>query len=250
MSVVLIVEDEILEQEFLRSVVQEELSPEDTLISCESGLQAVKLSKQHQPDFIFMDVILPEMDGLAAIEDVRTFLPDTCVTVLSAYSDFNYAQRAIGLGVFDYLLKPIKPAAFIETFRKMRHAAARSATKAEPLAATPSLVKKEHQCFVQEALKYIHDHFRERLTLEKVAAQVFVNPKYFSHVFKRETGVAFTEYVINLRIDYACQLLSKTNYPAYRISFESGFSDPSYFNRVFCSRMSMTPQAYRRTASA
>lgn len=249
MSVVLIVEDEILEQEFLRSVVQDELSPQDKLFTCESGLQAVKLSKQHQPNFIFMDVVLPEMDGLTAIQDVKSFLPDTCVTVLSAYSDFSYAQRAIGLGVFDYLLKPIKPTAFLETFRKMRHAATQSAMKTEAIPSS-QIVKKEHQCFVEEALNYINEHFRERLTLEMVASQVFVNPKYFSHVFKRETGVAFTEYVINLRIQYACRLLSKTNYPAYRISFESGFSDPSYFNRVFCSRMNMTPQAYRRTATS
>ena len=99
-------------------------------------------------------------------------------------------------------------------------------------------------------MKYIKEHFKERLTLETVASKVFVNPKYFSHVFKREMGVAFTEFVIGLKIEYACKLLETTNYHAYRISIECGFSDPSYFNRVFCAQMNMTPQTYRKYAGS
>jgi len=107
-------------------------------------------------------------------------------------------------------------------------------------------VKDDRQYFIEESLKFIREHFRERLTLEMVASKVFVNPKYFSHVFKKEVGVAFTEYIIHLRIQYACRLLETTNHPAYRISLECGFSDPSYFNRVFCAQMNMTPQTYRK----
>jgi YesN/AraC family two-component response regulator len=106
--------------------------------------------------------------------------------------------------------------------------------------------KTERQYFIEESLKYIQEHFKERLTLELVASKVFVNPKYFSHVFKREMGISFTEYVIGLKIEHACKLLETTNYHAYRISIECGFSDPSYFNRVFCAQMNMTPQTYRK----
>ena len=105
----------------------------------------------------------------------------------------------------------------------------------------------EHQYFIEEALKYINEHFKEKLTLEMVASKVFINPKYFSHVFKKEVGISFTEYIINLKIKHACRLLKTTNYPAYRISLECGFSDPSYFNRVFSAQMNMTPQAYRKS---
>jgi len=110
--------------------------------------------------------------------------------------------------------------------------------------------KVERQYFIEESLKYIQEHFKERLTLELVASKVFVNPKYFSHVFKREMGVSFTEYVIGLKIEHACKLLETTNYHAYRISIECGFSDPSYFNRVFCAQMNMTPQTYRKYAGS
>lgn len=111
------------------------------------------------------------------------------------------------------------------------------------------IVKIVRQSFVENSLLYIRENFKDKLTLEGVASKVFVNPKYFSHVFKREMGVSFTEYVRSLRVEFACKLLATTNYHAYRISLECGFSDPSYFNRVFCSQMNMTPQTYRKYAS-
>lgn len=249
-SVVLIVEDEMLEQEFLKSVVADELLPEDTLVTCESGLEAVELARQNRPDIIIMDVRIPELDGISAVEEIRQFLPNACISVLTAYSDFSYAQKAVSLRVFEYLLKPIKPTDFKQVFCRMLEE-----SKKSPVILTEKAMvkapeqKAERQYFIEEALKYIRDHFKERLTLESVASKVFVNPKYFSHVFKREMGVSFTEYVISLKIEYACKLLETTNYHAYRISIECGFSDPSYFNRVFCSQMNMTPQTYRKYSS-
>jgi YesN/AraC family two-component response regulator len=250
MSVVLIVEDEMLEQEFLKSVVLDELLPEDTLLTCESGIEAVRLAKQYRPDIIIMDVRIPELDGINAIEEIRNFLPDACISVLSAYSDFSYAQKAVSLRVFEYLLKPIKPTDFKQVFCRMLDAVKRAPAAPEKTEEKPQEPKIERQYFVEEALKFINDHFRERLTLESVASKVFVNPKYFSHVFKREMGVSFTEYVISLKIEHACKLLETTNYHAYRISIECGFSDPSYFNRVFCAQMNMTPQTYRKYAGS
>ncbi|MEL7658810.1 MAG: response regulator [Bacillota bacterium] len=251
MSVVLVVEDELLEQDFLRSVVQDELAPEDTLVSCESGVEAIKMAKEHRPDIIIMDVRIPELDGISAIEEIRRFLPNACISVLSAYSDFSYAQKAVSLRVFEYLLKPIKPTDFKQVFLRMLNTVKNPPVQVEvkPEEKLPE-PKGERQYFIEEALKYIKEHFKERLTLETVASKVFVNPKYFSHVFKREMGVAFTEYVIGLKIEYACKLLETTNYHAYRISIECGFSDPSYFNRVFCAQMNMTPQTYRKYAGS
>lgn len=247
MNVVLIVEDEILEQDFLKTIVLEDLSPEDTLLTCESGVQAVKLAKQYRPNIIIMDVMIPEMDGLSAIQEIRKFLPSVCITILSAYADFPNAQKAIKLGVFEYQLKPIKPKVFKEVFHRMLDSVAEYSVPLEEKSENTFIEQTEYQHnFIEDSVKYIKEQFKERLTLEMVASKVFMNPKYFSHVFKKEIGTSFTEYVINLKIQYACRLLETTNYPAYRISIECGFSDPSYFNRVFSAKMNMTPNIYRK----
>lgn len=243
MDIVLIVEDETLEQEFIKAVVLDELHPGGTVLTCESGVEAIQLAKKYQPNIIIMDLMISEIDGLTAIEEIRKFLPDACITILSAYSDFSYAQKGISLGVFEYLLKPVKPIVFREMFQKML----KSACSAHELIDKNKMESNQDpKNFIRESLEYINDHFKERLTLKMVASQVFMNSKYFSQVFKKEMGVTFTEYIIQLKIQHACRLLETTNFPAYRISAECGFSDPSYFNRVFCAKMNMTPQTYRK----
>lgn len=249
MNVILIVEDEILEQEFLKTIVLDQLLPEDKLLTCGSGVQAIQLAKQHRPNIIIMDLMISEIDGLTAIQEIRKFLPNVCITILSAYSDFSYAQKAINLRVFEYLLKPVKPTVFKEIFQKMLNTPSDNHAIIEDKPKENNVnIEDEQQYFINESIKYIKEHLREKLTLEMVASKVFMHPKYFSRIFKKEMGVAFTEYITQLRIQYACRLLETTNYPAYRISSECGFSDPSYFNRVFCAQMNMTPQTYRKKA--
>ncbi|QXM05117.1 response regulator transcription factor [Crassaminicella indica] len=249
MSIVLIVEDEILEQDFLKSIILQELTQDDTLLTCESGVQAIKLAKQYQPNIIIMDIMIPELDGMSAIEEIKKFLPNTSIIVLSALSDFHYAQKAIRLQVLDYLLKPVKPAVLKQVFCKILTSTAKYRVK-EFDNKKSTKPKECRQHFIEESLKYIKEHFREKLTLKKVSSKVFINSKYFSRVFKKEMGISFSEYVMKLRIQHACQLLEKTNYPAYRIAIECGFSDASYFNRVFYSQMDMTPKSYRKYAQA
>lgn len=247
MCTILIVEDEFLEQEFLKSIAMEKLQTEDTLLVCGSGVEAIKLSKQYKPDIIIMDIMITEMDGLSAIEKIREFLPDVCISVISAYSDFFYAQKSISLSVFEYLLKPVKPEDFkclltrmIEEIKKCNQSVKETYTHVDLECI------KNQQYVIQKSVDYIKKHFQEKLTLEKVASEIFMNPKYFSRIFKKEIGISFSKYVNTLKIKHACKLLETTDYPAYRISMECGFSDPSYFNRIFRKHMNMTPQLYRK----
>lgn len=247
MNNVLIVEDEILELEFLKSLAEEELSENDGLFTCETGTEAIKLAKKHKPNIIIMDMLIPEIDGLAAIEKIRTFLPNACIAILSAYSDFSYAQKAINLSVFKYLLKPVKPTVFKKVFREMLENINNCEPEIDDCFTNNNTNSKDRQkCFIDKSIKYIKENFKEKLTLEEVASKAFMNPKYFSRVFKEEVGTSFSSYVNNLKIQHACRLLETTNYPAYRISMECGFSDPSYFSRVFSDKMNMTPMTYRK----
>ncbi|WP_106767082.1 AraC family transcriptional regulator [Paenibacillus faecalis] len=246
MSVVMIVEDEPLELEFLQSIAQETLRDDDQLLTCETGLQAIKLAKQYRPDIIFMDITLPEMDGISSLQEIRRFLPGACVTILSASSDFSYAQAAISLRVHEYLLKPVKPG----ILRQMICNVLEQAAKPEGnglMDDSPIEPVQERQHFVEKAIDYIQENYKEKLTLQMVADHVYMNPQYFSRIFKKEMGVTYTDYVNRLKIAHACKLLETTGYPAFRISAECGFTDPSYFNRVFCKQKNMTPKEYKKS---
>lgn len=239
MSGILIVEDEDIEREFLATIVEKEVGTAFDVWTCITGNQAIELAKEKQPNIIFMDILIPEKDGLSALKIIKTFLPDVKVVVLSAFSDFSYAQKAIELNVNKYLLKPANPREIVAVLVELIALTSSEMPKEEPEQAN-------YQSFIKEAIQFIEDKYRTQLTLEIVAAHVFMTPQYFSRVFKKEVGVSYTDYVNHLRIKLACQLLKETNYPSYRISSECGFNDPSYFNRVFCNQMGITPIKYRK----
>lgn len=247
---VLVVEDEPLELEFLKAIVEETLKSDVKVITAKNGRQAVNMAKKYRPDIIFMDVMLPEIDGIQAIREIRTFLSHVCVCIITAYMEFQFAQEAVRLHVHEYLLKPMKPSGIrnvlLDMVQKVEETQKIFAGEQTTLVKSEEKEEEKHPTFVEESKKYIQKHYKEKMTLEMVASEVYVNAQYFSRVFKKETGVTFTEYVNRLKIQYACKLLETTSYPAYRVSVECGFRDPSYFNRVFCAKMNMTPQKYKK----
>lgn len=248
---VLIVEDEQMERCFLQSMVKKELPADTAVYVCESGVRAVSMARKYRPDMIFIDILLPELDGLSATAEIKKFLPNIYVCILTACSDFDYAQKAVNLHVFKYMLKPIRPSEIKAVLSQMTDAVEEKKRSENNHGQTTGEIiadeaEKERKPFIETSVKYICKHFQERLTLDSVSLRVYMNPQYFSRMFKREMGVTFTQYVNNLRVQHACKLLEVTNYPAYRIASECGFTDASYFNRVFYKQMNMTPKKYKR----
>ena len=92
---------------------------------------------------------------------------------------------------------------------------------------------------VQKAMLYVHDHLSdEGLSIAAVAGTVlFIHPDYFGKLFKKETGIAFTRYVMDLRMDIK----------VYELCEATGFGEnPHYFSQVFRSCCGCTPSEYKR----
>lgn len=87
---------------------------------CGNGVEAMDLVEQENPDVIMTDINMPFMDGLSLSEWVLQHRPLTKVLILSGYDDFEYAQRALKLKVYDFILKPVTPKEFRETLGALR----------------------------------------------------------------------------------------------------------------------------------
>ncbi|MFC0211699.1 response regulator [Paenibacillus chartarius] len=98
---------------------------------------------------------------------------------------------------------------------------------------------------VEIALQYIRTRFHEELSLEKVASVVFLNPVYFSQLFKQKTGQGFKEYVIQLRLERAKQLLLDPRLKLADIAERIGYADMKHFTQVFRRKYGVTPTEYR-----
>jgi AraC-like DNA-binding protein len=95
------------------------------------------------------------------------------------------------------------------------------------------------------AKQYIQAHLHQELTLQNVAQAVHLSRTQFIVLFRQQTGQSFVEYVTELRLEWACQLLRETGWTMHYICSFIGFKAPAYFHRLFRRKMGMTPQQYR-----
>lgn len=106
--------------------------------------------------------------------------------------------------------------------------------------------KEEHENqLVVRAQNYIQENYQKDLSLDEVSRQMDLSPYYFSKLFKEETGSNFVEYVTNLRIGKAKELLAKDGLSMKEICAAVGYSDPNYFSRIFKKNTGVTPTEYR-----
>lgn len=102
---------------------------------------------------------------------------------------------------------------------------------------------------VQEAKAYIRKNFNKNISLNDISERFYINPYYFSQVFKKKTGMKYQNYVIELRVDRAKKLLRETDLKLYEICMEVGYSDMNHFNHVFERVTGVKPGEYRKGSS-
>ncbi len=112
-----------------------------------------------------------------------------------------------------------------------------------------SLAEAEHYDImhptIREALAYIDSHFSDQFSLDDLAVYVSMNKSYFSHLFSKETGMNFTDYLEQVRIFKAQILLRDTSDSIASISEQVGYTSQSYFSKAFKKNTGITPNTYR-----
>jgi two-component system response regulator YesN len=96
------------------------------------------------------------------------------------------------------------------------------------------------------AKEFIKKHYIEEINQRMVAEHVYLNPNYFSELFKNETGKSFTEYLIEVRINAAKVLLVKPEVKVYEVGQMVGYNEPVSFNRAFKKIVGVSPAEYRK----
>ena len=99
---------------------------------------------------------------------------------------------------------------------------------------------------INRAQCYISEHLAEPFTLGDVAQSVGISYSLFCLLFKENTGVNFTDFVLHLRVERATQLLRSSNIKISRVSSESGFRSHTYFGQMFRRVVGLSPLKYRR----
>jgi two-component system, response regulator YesN len=150
----------------------------------------------------------------------------------------NLDQTVPDLGTIEAVLAEVK------TFEQFREQIQKILTSA--LVFRDSRASSQHILMLRNVHDYIDHHYSDsNLSLNEVASQVNLSPSHFSTVFSQETGQTFKEYLTEIRIRKAKELLRSTTLRSSEISYEIGYNDPHYFSYVFRKQTGLSPKEYR-----
>lgn len=100
---------------------------------------------------------------------------------------------------------------------------------------------------VEEAERYIHEHYRDsELSVDRLCDHLHISQSYFSTIFKQETGRSYVQYLTDVRMGHAVELLCTTDDKTYMVAEKVGYDEPNYFSYVFKKRFGVSPSQYRK----
>ena len=362
---VLLVDDEEMSLVALQCLIPWKEYGFTEIYTTTSSEDALKLLKEKRIDACLIDIEMPKLSGLEVLEEVKKEGITTEFIIISGYSEFSYAKRAIAHGVLDYCLKPIVTEDFLPVLDKLTKSVFKSRSTKDLVLFSQmlceesdcekfisELVKRDTACteltfmllranellqvlqqmykagyvkvyllnanesllvwtnsacaeravdsfrnnhyqmlllygvsecnvqsvqrmckrmfkvfqtkcgvsgemikisdvnektaaLFQDVLSYIDMNYEKNITLQDIAYQFGINYSYFSQLFKKVLGLSFAEYLTNIRLMKACQLLSDTYMQVIDVAEAVGIFDYHYFCKVFKKNYAMTPSQYR-----
>jgi|GEM_PF-1571246 len=188
-------------------------------------------------EYVF-DVNMPIMDGIEFGKIAKKIKPDIYIVIVSGYGEFEFAKKAIKIGVNDYILKPFSEEEIKEVVYKIKDNLDKKYGVIKGL-------KKKQGLMAENVKAYIVLNFtRANLSVSEIARHFYVDSSYIRRVFKKAYNMSITEYILNLRMEKAKELLVENNFKLSVICEKVGFEDYNYFSRVFKKYCGISPKVY------
>lgn len=251
---ILIADDEGYEREILVEILDKRLGREAEVRTVENGRLAVDAAALWAADVVLMDIEMPGLNGIDAAKQILAQRPECKIIFVTAYSLFTYAHEAVRLGACDYILKPVEAD---DVERAVRRAAAQAdaARQLEAMASDGGLLGSADNydktaVLMGKVKKYLqHNYMMHDISLDSVSAILNLNASYFSSLFKRTFQVNFLDYLTELRMDAARELLRDPLRSTAEVASMVGYESANYFTRAFKKKVGMTPTDFRRRAA-
>jgi len=210
---VLIAEDEVLIREGLKTQINwNAYGFEVDGVACD-GKDALKIMEKVKPDLVITDIRMPFMDGIELIERTKMIYPNAFFVIISGYEDFEYAKKAIQLGVTEYILKPIIPEEIHETLDKVNKCISQNMKNEEDMLNIKKQIHSSKKISKENLLrKFVNRHieFTSKKEYTDFAQEMCLN-KYFCIVITQ-----VDDYLIN-----TCEMDKEQVYSYNKMLFEA-----------------------------
>lgn len=245
---ILIVDDEFWIRKGISAMIDKEMNEIEEVLSTDSVQSAIELFDKNHPDIVLADVCFPGENGCTFGEYIYQKDPRVRVIIISAHANFDYAQRALQFHASDYLVKPVSKEKLNQTIQKCIEEL--KSFNDEEQSVKPAGENKGNYSeeVVKQIITQLDADCSQQVSLSDLSAKYHISEPYLSHVFKEETGSTLTNYIMQIRIEKACQLISmnsKREDRLYEVANSVGYDNYQYFVRVFRKIVGMSPREFQ-----
>lgn len=193
-----------------------------------SGIEAINIIDDIKPDIVFVDIRMPFMDGIEFSKIAIEHYPDIKIVILTAFDDFEYARKCVGIGICEYLTKPIVRTEITEVLKKIIS----ELDLREPK--LPAEEKTEAPCGAMTKIQqYIRENYTDAdITLTTIADKFGFNSSYLCRRFKSDTGTGVIDFLTKCRMEKALEY-AHSHTMMYITAKQVGIPDPNYFSKCF-----------------
>ncbi|NLO38150.1 MAG: response regulator [Ruminiclostridium sp.] len=193
------------------------------------------------PDVVITDIKMPVMDGLEMVDKALHHASFKTI-LLTSYTEFEYAKKAIDLRAYAYLLKPVDEQRILELMQSVhddikrdRGTALMMESNKTPLSSFDINLQLEQtdNFYVATALEEIRENWQEKISIESISEKLGISSSYLSRKFRDMLQHTFLDYLNGYRVQKAIQLMNTGKYRVYEISDMTGFTDYKHFCSVF-----------------
>lgn len=254
---ILVVEDNEELKAFLKSILSENY----TVITASNGEEGLQHAVDDLPDLIISDVMMPVMDGLEMIRQIKenNNICHIPIIVLSAKASLDDRIAGLEQGIDDYITKP-----FSATYLKTRVASLLRQRKAlqelymnrlmegkntstpDPLTPSQPQITPYDEQFMEKVMAYMEEQMdNAELTIDEFAEQLMLSRTIFYRKLKSIVGLTPVDFIREIRIKRAVQLIDSDEYNFSQVAYMTGFNDPKYFSKCFKKVIGITPSEYK-----
>ncbi len=255
---VLIVEDDDDLRQFIRTILEDEYE----VYEASNGKEGFEKALELIPDFIVSDIMMPEIDGIEFLENIRKNILTSHILflLLTAKTTLDSKLEGFEHGADEYITKPFSVAYFtarvknllqrrseLQTYYRNSSNITSQTPQKEISVANNRLVNDKDLEFIRSVNSFIERHVGDNdFVIEDMAVETGMSRTLFFKKLKGLTGLAPIEYVRDYLMQHAAELLRIGDYTVKEVAYRVGISDTKYFTRCFKKKYNITPSEYKK----
>ncbi|MGB4445267.1 MAG: response regulator, partial [Dysgonamonadaceae bacterium] len=252
---ILIVEDDEDLRQFIKSILEKDYDVHEA----SNGKEGMEKALDLIPDFIISDIMMPEVDGIKFLENVRKNIQTSHILflLLTAKTTLDSKLEGFEHGADEYITKPFSVSYFqtrIKNLLKRRDELQKYyrnkdnfESEIDETSSLHYLINKQDADFLKSVDTFIQSHLDDNnFTVEDLAREMGMSRTVFFKKMKGLTGLSPIEYIREIRMHEAAKLLKTGKYNVKDVSYIVGISDTKYFTKCFKKKYNTTPSEFKK----